>query len=892
MNDKFTNNTNSDDENIARKLNQLAEQINVNAQFAAELEEVLRNMHRPKARLFGDSSKQVSPTLRWAALMILLALVLSWSIKTLSRAPQPAVNNTASRPDVSTPTPDAISETATPVSEEGGYDWRGAKLYLEQPLPESPDKAHIYLLKKDEPATEDQARAIADRFGIQGEMYTAPGLIYGTTNYAISDGKQLLQVHSDRYFTYTSNIAKNNRNSNGTPNDNAETIISEFLQARGFDFSFSVSAAGALGGYIVQPLAPDLIPMQYESFTQPVMRVTLDENGDILSMNASLMDYDPTPTGDYGIITPQEALQILLDVNILAGKMEFFHSPGKQSQDWYRDYPDNQAVTIHGNVTSNPSTDPNKPALVLIDGIPAVGNTNGMEKLDYYTFVEATGQYNIEGEIRKFNVESWNTNVESSYILGTLHREGDQIILKTDDGSGNQYPILNPPNDVPLDTKLYESQLSVQGVIIDGKLDWQYISYYADVNQSGGGGGGGGGGGLGFYQLNLSGTPVPFPSSTAQPQTNPGTITYVVQENDTLASIALNFEISVDELMQANGITENLVITGQTLIIPNAQPESNQGNIEYIVKEGDTVFAIAETYGITPEKIFQANNLSDGDVLNIGMKLVIPTQESVEEKVEDLRGFLSITTHKKTDGTEAREYSLTVDTVLFYPLEGSNLSELDTYNGLPILVSGTIRTANGMVTLIVENHKIPFPDLQFQIVRGTQKSKQLDGQTVVVFTTEHGKSYVELMASTDRLSNSFTGLQGDLIQQEVLIIPDEIFGGMPVVRVYQSSIIQENAPEMQVQANQIYIFDETDIPDMPTDYTPPNLTIKKVELLYFVSNPYYQINDPNYSQRSPHIQPVWHFHGQYDVGSEFDILIQALKQEFLLPELAPGLSPG
>jgi len=33
--------------------------------------------------------------------------------------------------------------------------------------------------------------------------------------------------------------------------------------------------------------------MQYESFTQPVLRVTLDENGQVLSVDVSLMDYDP-----------------------------------------------------------------------------------------------------------------------------------------------------------------------------------------------------------------------------------------------------------------------------------------------------------------------------------------------------------------------------------------------------------------------------------------------------------------------------------------------------------------------------------------------------------------------------------------------------------------------
>jgi len=165
---------------------------------------------------------------------------------------------------------------------------------------------------------------------------------------------------------------------------------------------------------------------------------------------------------------------------------------------------------------------------------------------------------------------------------------------------------------------------------------------------------------------------------------------------------------------------------------------------------------------------------------------------------------------------------------------------------------------------------------------------------VIIFTTEEGTSYVEFLATNPfpLSTDSFTGIVGDLIQQEVLIIPDETFGGLPVAHVYQSAMIQENAPELEVQANTIYVYDDANDPGLPTDTTRPNLTIDQVELIYFVSNPYYQVNDPNYSQRSPYLQPAWHFIGHYDDGTEFDMLIQALKEEFLLPELAPGLSPG
>jgi len=97
---------------------------------------------------------------------------------------------------------------------------------------------------------------------------------------------------------------------------------------------------------------------------------------------------------------------------------------------------------------------------------------------------------------------------------------------------------------------------------------------------------------------------------------------------------------------------------------------------------------------------------------------------------------------------------------------------------------------------------------------------------------------------------------------------------------------------LEVEANRIRTYTALNDPYAPPIYTQPNLTIEQVELAYYVSNPYYQVNDPNYSQRSPYLQPVWHFHGYYDDGNEFDVLIQALKPEYLLPEIAPGLSPG
>jgi hypothetical protein len=148
---------------------------------------------------------------------------------------------------------------------------------------------------------------------------------------------------------------------------------------------------------------------------------------------------------------------------------------------------------------------------------------------------------------------------------------------------------------------------------------------------------------------------------------------------------------------------------------------------------------------------------------------------------------------------------------------------------------------------------------------------------------------VEFLA-TNNIPNTtgVTGVEGDLIEQEVLIVPDESFGGMSVVHIYQSSLLKAGGDELQIAANKIQIINDSSSPNSTT----PNLIIDQVELAYYVSNPNYQVNDPNYSQRSPYIQPVWHFHGHYDNGTIFDDIVQALKPEYLLPELNPHAPPG
>lgn len=73
--------------------------------------------------------------------------------------------------------------------------------------------------------------------------------------------------------------------------------------------------------------------------------------------------------------------------------------------------------------------------------------------------------------------------------------------------------------------------------------------------------------------------------------------TYVVSAGDTLYSVAKKFSVSVDEIKDANNLTNNLLKVGQKLIIPKDE------DLTYVVKAGDTLYSIARKYNITVDKL-------------------------------------------------------------------------------------------------------------------------------------------------------------------------------------------------------------------------------------------------------------------------------------------------
>ena len=94
---------------------------------------------------------------------------------------------------------------------------------------------------------------------------------------------------------------------------------------------------------------------------------------------------------------------------------------------------------------------------------------------------------------------------------------------------------------------------------------------------------------------------------------------YVVQSGDSLYKIAREFNTTVDDIKRINGLTNDYLSVGQVLRIPT----SNSTTFTYVVKNGDSLYKIAQTYNTTVDELKRLNNLTSNSLV-IGQQLVIP----------------------------------------------------------------------------------------------------------------------------------------------------------------------------------------------------------------------------------------------------------------------------
>jgi LysM repeat protein len=104
---------------------------------------------------------------------------------------------------------------------------------------------------------------------------------------------------------------------------------------------------------------------------------------------------------------------------------------------------------------------------------------------------------------------------------------------------------------------------------------------------------------------------------------------YVVQAGDCLWTIARNFQVGVQAICDANGISrETILSVGSEIVIPSPEVTPTESRITaasvYTVVAGDTLSGIASRFGISQVSIIEANGLTNANTIRAGIELVIP----------------------------------------------------------------------------------------------------------------------------------------------------------------------------------------------------------------------------------------------------------------------------
>jgi len=111
---------------------------------------------------------------------------------------------------------------------------------------------------------------------------------------------------------------------------------------------------------------------------------------------------------------------------------------------------------------------------------------------------------------------------------------------------------------------------------------------------------------------------------------------HTVRHGDTLWSMSKYYGASVDTIEQHNpGISNRYLKIGETVVIPSfkdinppSRPASNvRFDGKYVVKKGDTLWSLAVRYGIDPQDLAQANNMTLNQILREGITLKVPILE-------------------------------------------------------------------------------------------------------------------------------------------------------------------------------------------------------------------------------------------------------------------------
>ena len=142
---------------------------------------------------------------------------------------------------------------------------------------------------------------------------------------------------------------------------------------------------------------------------------------------------------------------------------------------------------------------------------------------------------------------------------------------------------------------------------------------------------------------------------------------YKVKKGDNLFSISRGFNISIQELIKVNKITEPYkIFPNQSIFIPK--------NKMHVVVKGETLYSISRYYETTVFTLAKYNNIKNINNIKVGKELIIPKRSEKIKKIKTKR-WDSNFKKKKIENTKIVVLRDQQTTKFIWPVKGKLLSK-------------------------------------------------------------------------------------------------------------------------------------------------------------------------------------------------------------------------
>jgi peptidoglycan endopeptidase LytF len=141
--------------------------------------------------------------------------------------------------------------------------------------------------------------------------------------------------------------------------------------------------------------------------------------------------------------------------------------------------------------------------------------------------------------------------------------------------------------------------------------------------------------------------------SSASAGSGAGGLVYTVQKGDSLFSISRMFKVSPEKILIDNGLAlDATIFVGQSLKIQTSQTTTvSLPQIKlYTVKQGDSILSIAQQFGVAPQKLLEMNGFNKETLIYVGQEIKVSGGDNVGTSQEGNTTVRTANTYKVQSG--------------------------------------------------------------------------------------------------------------------------------------------------------------------------------------------------------------------------------------------------